>query len=130
VETRNDTHEAHYVHYVATNPKLIPKNSFALKWVCRRADVENGSQVVIDTLYREEIVEYPGLPQNFELLFPTIRQIIAEKEEEMVIGGYISIDTRRFLQMNEKFLKRGKISKRDDVILEGVTLYHFVASPA
>jgi len=83
--------------------------------------VENGSQVVIDTLYREEIVEYPGLP---------IRQIITEKEEEMVIGGYISIDTRRFLQMNEKFLKRGKISKRDDVILEGVTLYHFVASPA
>jgi len=91
--------------------------------------VENGSQVVIDTLYREEIVEYPGLPQKFELLFPTIRQIIAEKEEEMVIGGYISIDTRRFLQMNEKFLKRGKILKRDDVILEGVTLYHFGSIP-
>jgi len=60
-ETRYDTHEANEanaVHYVATNPKLIPKNSFVLKWACRRADVENGSQIVIDTLYWEEIVEY------------------------------------------------------------------------
>jgi len=45
------------------------------------------------------------------------------------IGVYVSIDTRRFVQMNEKFQRKGKILKKDDVIVEEVALYDFGSIP-